>query len=475
VEERLMPRLTNSPQHTTILELEARKSFSLGLWFKDPAGLPVDLDEATITLVAAKVDPFGNGVAVLDELAALVSPEVGYARLNIQAAALDLPAGSYPMAVTLRASGYSAIVLKGELKILVNPESESVGSVFAGGNPPKSLTVYLREKHDVHVEVGGSLVPADLQVTWDTLVGKPELFPSSWLTMEDTPTEFPPEAHRHDWDELDSVPTIFPSTWLEVEDKPTEFPPEAHTHAWGEVTGKPGSFTPSAHNHAASEITSGELSLARIPNITVANGGTGATTAAGARSNLGAAATSHSHGPSEIDQIIASLGRTVAPSSYPTGISIMNTGAGSLWPTTLASVITVKVSALRMFQIVVGKTSGNIYVRADTDGDDWGALSEINRRDSPHAAYAMAVGSVSVPGGSGSVSSASVTFPSSRFNVSPRVTLGARSSVPETTLKMVSQVVANSSSMTVYVYRTNSTATDVEWVAVQMTSGAANG
>lgn len=52
-----------------------------------------------------------------------------------------------------------------------------------------------------------------------------------------------------------------------------------HTHAWSAITGKPSTFTPSAHTHAASEITTGTLSVAR--------GGTGATTAAAARSNLG--------------------------------------------------------------------------------------------------------------------------------------------------------------------------------------------
>ena len=42
-----------------------------------------------------------------------------------------------------------------------------------------------------------------------------------------------------------------------------------------------------SHNHSAGNITSGTLDIARIPTITVAKGGTGATSAANARTNLG--------------------------------------------------------------------------------------------------------------------------------------------------------------------------------------------
>lgn len=50
-----------------------------------------------------------------------------------------------------------------------------------------------------------------------------------------------------------------------------------------------------SHNHAASEITSGTLSSDRLPTVPIAKGGTGATTAAAALTNLGAAAAGHSH------------------------------------------------------------------------------------------------------------------------------------------------------------------------------------
>lgn len=47
----------------------------------------------------------------------------------------------------------------------------------------------------------------------------------------------------------------------------------------------------SSHNHAASNITSGTLSSDRLPTIPITKGGTGATTAAGALTNLGITAT----------------------------------------------------------------------------------------------------------------------------------------------------------------------------------------
>ena len=47
----------------------------------------------------------------------------------------------------------------------------------------------------------------------------------------------------------------------------------------------------SSHNHAASNITGGTLSSDRLPTVPISKGGTGATTAAGALTNLGLTAT----------------------------------------------------------------------------------------------------------------------------------------------------------------------------------------
>lgn len=49
----------------------------------------------------------------------------------------------------------------------------------------------------------------------------------------------------------------------------------------------------SSHTHAASDITSGTLSSDRLPTVPIAKGGTGATTAAAALTNLGITATAN--------------------------------------------------------------------------------------------------------------------------------------------------------------------------------------
>ena len=68
-------------------------------------------------------------------------------------------------------------------------------------------------------------------------------------------------------------------TTYEVVDENARAAVENHTHTKSEITDFPTSMTPTAHNHSASEITSGTLDIAR--------GGTGASDAETARTNLG--------------------------------------------------------------------------------------------------------------------------------------------------------------------------------------------
>lgn len=60
-------------------------------------------------------------------------------------------------------------------------------------------------------------------------------------------------------------------------------------------------------NLNASKVTAGTFDAARLPNIAISGGGTGATDAAGARTNLGVAATSHTHAIGDVTALQSTL------------------------------------------------------------------------------------------------------------------------------------------------------------------------
>lgn len=79
----------------------------------------------------------------------------------------------------------------------------------------------------------------------------------------------------------------------------------SHMHSWSQISGTPSTYPPSAHSHslAGSDITG---------TLAVDQGGTGATTATQARTNLGAAAASHNHSWSQITSGV--------PSTFPPSV-----------------------------------------------------------------------------------------------------------------------------------------------------------
>lgn len=83
---------------------------------------------------------------------------------------------------------------------------------------------------------------------------------------------------------------------------------------------------PTTHNHNASDINAGTLSTDRLPTLPVSKGGTGATDAAGARANLGAAPTTHNHDASQINAGTLSADRLpiVPVSKGGTGVTNLN-------------------------------------------------------------------------------------------------------------------------------------------------------
>lgn len=161
-----MAYLGNSPtKGETVLRLEGRKSFSFGLWIKDPRGAAIDITGCTIRFVMkalplSATDTEDETNLVANSEADLVEPEIGYARFDMQATDLDAAAGEYPFAVVLTTQdGYSAVIVKGIVDLLPNVEFASLGTTYIGANPPVSLEVVLRGMTSIEVLVGGMLPP----------------------------------------------------------------------------------------------------------------------------------------------------------------------------------------------------------------------------------------------------------------------------------------------------------------------------
>jgi hypothetical protein len=143
--------LTNTaPQ--TMWRLEARKSFSLGVKFTNRRDAALDITGCTITFVLAK-QQYQGGTVLLTRVLDLLDPTEGIARLNLQAADLDLAPGEYRATITvLTAEGYSAAVVKNDIEILENTDPSVVGT-YEGVGWSTSITVALGEQQQLVVKV----------------------------------------------------------------------------------------------------------------------------------------------------------------------------------------------------------------------------------------------------------------------------------------------------------------------------------
>lgn len=76
------------------------------------------------------------------------------------------------------------------------------------------------------------------------------------------------------------------------------------THLWEQITGKMSNYIPTSQKNAASGVagldSSGKIASSLLSTIPINKGGTGATSASAALTNLGAAAVSHKHAASDI-------------------------------------------------------------------------------------------------------------------------------------------------------------------------------
>ena len=199
-----MAHLRNTPTQHTLISLEARKSFSLGLWIKDFLGHALDITGSSLRLVVRKTIPvtdFGDSEnLIVSSLAFLQEPGQGYARFDVQASELDHAPGEYLFAIVLVSSGYSSVIVEGTIDISANTEFSSLSESFTPGiNPPQQLDVLLREQAAVTVYAGQALAPGTLSFTtadkdaldalvtqgWDVLANRPSLGSAAFVNVED--------------------------------------------------------------------------------------------------------------------------------------------------------------------------------------------------------------------------------------------------------------------------------------------------
>ena len=146
-----MATIGNSPQEKTIIRMEARKSFSLGLLLRTEVNAAIDVTNAVITLVISKRNPDNSVVPVIDMTAEHVAPAAGHVRFEIQASDTDLEVREYYMTITMRKDGYSSVLAKGVAEILPNTETVSTAHEYDGVPDTSTLAVWLKRRNVIKI------------------------------------------------------------------------------------------------------------------------------------------------------------------------------------------------------------------------------------------------------------------------------------------------------------------------------------
>ena len=154
----------NSPSESTVLRLEARKSFAFSVHITDDRGRPLDITDAGLRMVMKK-EPLDNlDTADMKNLiqnsdAEIVDGPAGIFRFNLQASELNHLPGEYPYAMVLYYQGYSSVIVKGVTELEANTEFLSMNQTYNDDGNVSALTVALRGMNVVSTRVGGALAP----------------------------------------------------------------------------------------------------------------------------------------------------------------------------------------------------------------------------------------------------------------------------------------------------------------------------
>lgn len=164
-----MASLSNSTTET-ILRLESRKSFSFALRVRDPDGTPVDVTGCSFEIVMKApgygVDVDDNDNLIVNSIAEHVEPTEGFVRFDLQASDLSATPDEYPFVIVMRTvDGYSAVLVKGYIILLENPEMGSTAVAYDDANPVATIDARLRGNSVIDVAVGSVLPPGEHYLT----------------------------------------------------------------------------------------------------------------------------------------------------------------------------------------------------------------------------------------------------------------------------------------------------------------------
>lgn len=260
-----MAQLSNGPQQQVVLRLKARKSFALGLWIQDHNRNPLDITGSTIRMVVRKtvsstvVDDSGN--LITNSVAIPITPLLGYAKIELQAADLDFPAGEYTFTIVLSDGGYSSVIAEGPLVLEQNTEFESVGETYPPGEEiATALEIAMRQGTTLSIRTGSTLAPGQATFTSE-LEDKLLAMYAGALAAGETLT-------------ADDIPDGSSKVMMTVEEREAL---EDLSLEWDDITGKPAFGTAALKNEedfleplgvSGADITSGEVDADRLPIVT---------------------------------------------------------------------------------------------------------------------------------------------------------------------------------------------------------------
>lgn len=159
----------NSPIDEVILRLQARKSFSLGIWIEDQNEKPLDITGCQLRFVARKSvsstvnDDSSNLITNMN--ATVMAPTLGYAAFNFQASELDWLPGENMFSVVLSDAGYTAVIVHGVIQLEQNTEFTSMTETFSPADPPTHLRAMIRDGVAIKVRTGPMLAPGESTFT----------------------------------------------------------------------------------------------------------------------------------------------------------------------------------------------------------------------------------------------------------------------------------------------------------------------